>query len=721
MKTMKKIFAICLCLVMALSCVPSAFAASVADATIDESKTGSLTIYKYDWTNANKDGVWNEDSFISTGWRESYVEQVLGGAVPTGDANGKIDSVLGNGQISNGYAIKGVEFTILRIADIVTFTESANDGHDNYNLNQVLYGIDKTAGADFLAAIGLAGGAQRYENADKTGKLDSSKYYYQSDVLIKALSAALLDNATTVKNALESYVAASKDAIVMDLTNENGMTTKSGLELGLYLAVETKVPEMVTSTTNPFLVSVPMTTVSGNEHSASPEGGHEWNYDIVVYPKNDTGIVSLEKAVREAKEDTGKNNASNVITDGFAHNGTGSAGDVMEYQIISTLPMITSNATALSTYNFFDTLSEGLSYNKDLQDVKIEFFTDKECTNKVASWNMGSGKFTVSYSSDDRTMTVDITKAGLDEINGSAENVNGKLYTSYSNYTLRLTYTATINSDTTALLGQDGNCNEVVLTWKRSSGEYYDTLIDDCHVYTFGIDLTKLFYALDSKVAEDNGMFQHVKFKIYNNTDKYWVTATLNAVEGIYYVDGHVTEEADATIFTPVTSGADYGKIHIQGCEDDEYILTEIETANGYTLLKNNIHVSIVTADDATRPCDIYSKDTLGLLQNDPRYAFNGGKDLTLANIPQVQLAHNMLTASATVDGNPVVMLADEDSGNAEVALTVINTRGFDLPDTGDAGVWMYAASGLGMMFSGGAMLFLLGKRKNKEEETAQQ
>lgn len=45
-----------------------------------------------------KDGVWNVNSFTSTGVKESYVENILGGS----DANN-----LGNGETSNGYAIAG--------------------------------------------------------------------------------------------------------------------------------------------------------------------------------------------------------------------------------------------------------------------------------------------------------------------------------------------------------------------------------------------------------------------------------------------------------------------------------------------------------------------------------------------------------------------------------------------------------------------------------------
>lgn len=54
----------------------------------------------------------------------------------------------------------------------------------------------------------------------------------------------------------------------------------------------------------------------------------------------------------------------------------------------------------------------------------------------------------------------------------------------YSNYTARVTYSAVINSDKSFAFGEKGNENTVILTWKRTSGDYYDTLIDDCHVFS---------------------------------------------------------------------------------------------------------------------------------------------------------------------------------------------------------------------------------------------
>lgn len=715
MKTkLRKIVALCMVLMLCLSFPVGVSAAEAADATINMDASCSLTIYKYNFTNAMKDGVWDNSSFTSTGYRESYVEDVLGNAIRKGDANGSADNILGNGQNSNGYAIKGVGFTYLKVAEIVAFSESENDQHPDYNLTQVLYGFNKTAAAGLLKAIGLADGARRYENADTAEDLNHANYYYTSNTLNDALATALAANSTTVKDALEAFIQ-ENGGTSMDLTDENGKTMVQGLPVGLYLLVETKVPEMVTSTVNPFFVSLPMTTVSGNEHSSSLEGGHAWNYDVVVYPKNETGIPTLEKSVREAKADTGRNNGSDNITDGCGHNATASAGDTLEYQIISTLPTITSQATALKTYSFYDTLGEGLSYNKSAKDVRIEFFTDKDCTAKAASWLQGDGRFTVTYSGDDQHMTVEITQAGLDEINGKTENANGKLYVGYSNYTARVTYTAKLDSDASAVWGQEGNGNQVVLTWKRTSSEYYDTLTDDAHVYSFGLDLTKVFNGMDSAAAEGQGMFQRVKFKIYNETDGYWLTAARNDAEGVYYVNGHVAQEADASIFYPVTSGGKQGKIMIKGMEDDTYRITEVETANGYTLLKEPIHITITASDDDTRPCDIYSQDTLGVLQNDPHYSFGS---VPLANIPQKQLRHNHLTASATVDGNSVSMREDNGSANAEAPLTVVNNKGFDLPQTGDHGTWMYGTVGI-IVMTAAAFVVIAVLRKSKKQKEA--
>lgn len=639
MKTkIMKAICLCLALVLCFGSTISVSAAEVAGATIDETQKGSLTIFKYDLTNSENDGVW-DSSYVSTGVAdESGVNETM-----------------------KNYALEGVEFSFVKVADIVQFTESTADTRTDSHV-EVLYAIDKVQGADFLKALGLENGAQRYTNADA---LDADKYFYQTDVLIQALSTALIANSTMVKNAMEQYIAAV-GGTAMPLTDSFGKTKAENLALGLYLIVETKVPENVVSTTDPFLISLPMTSVNGTN---ATDGGSRWIYDVTVYPKNQTGDPTLEKTLRESKSDTGK-------TDAYAHTGTASGGDIVEYQIVSTLPTITSESTYLTTYTFVDTLSKGLSYAKG--DVVLEFFTDSACTDSVAKWTEADGKFSVAYNSVEtgETMTIAMTQTSLTEINTSkavysaADMVNS----GYSDLTLRITYAAKLDSDNSVVYGDDGNPNQVNLTWKRTSTDYYDMLADDCHLYTYGIDLTKKF-------SDGNGDFANVEFVLNNETDNYYVKAALNESEGVYYVTAHVADEADATHFIPVSSG----KVVVKGLEDDTYRISEVRTDNGYTLLKEDIEV-VISQTETTSLCD----DVSGSVE------------------------HHLLTASAKVDGNAVTMLADGGSANAEAPLTVVNTRGFDLPETGDNGTMMFTIVGI-LLMAGAVAVLLIANRKKSE------
>ena len=691
---MKKLYK-ALSLIMALAmmlCMPiAAHAAPVAEATIDCSRTGSMDIYKYDLTNSEKDGIW-DSSYVSTGVKdENGVEAILGD--PT-----RVSPLNENGN-AYGYAIKGIEFTYVKVADIRTYTES-EDGVEHV---EVLYGIAPNATNNaFLSAIGVSTD-DRYAPADN--EVDGIKmFYYRSDTLIDGLRAALDANATTVKNALEKY-AHDNHGVAMTETDAYGHTSARDLPLGLYLLIETRVPEMVTDTTAPFFVSLPMTSVNGTNAN---DGGTRWIYDVTMYPKNLTGIPSLEKTLRENKNDTGKHGGSATdITDGYAHTGTASSGDTIDYQIISTLPSITSAASYLTDYSFVDTLSKGVSYKKG--DVVLEFFKDDACTDKVATWTEQSDRFLVSYNAaanGDSVMTITMTASGLNEINTSKAvyTEDSMVNSGYSDCTLRITYQGVMNSDSSVTYGDAGNPNSVVLTWKRSNTSYYDTLVDDCHLYIYGIDITKRF-------SDGKGDMSKVVFIVHNDTDNYFLTGKLNESEGVWYVTGHVAEEKDATHFIPTKEG----KLIIKGVEDDSYTMTEVRTDNAYTLLKNSISV-IITQKESDKLCGIYGTDVLGLVQNDPRYAdVDPG---LFHNMPQKHLEHKFLTAAATVDKNKVNMTKDGSSENAYVPFTVINTRGFDLPQTGGEGNWLFPVIGLcGLTLCVGGMLLVMRKKPKAENE----
>ncbi|MBQ5476107.1 MAG: hypothetical protein IIT65_15885, partial [Lachnospiraceae bacterium] len=117
-------------------------------------------------------------------------------------------------------------------------------------------------------------------------------YYYESDTLINALRNKLDANATEIKNKLENVVK-TQGGTAMPETDAYGHSEVHDLDLGLYLVVETRVPEDVVCTTAPFFASLPMTTIDGAA----------WNYDLTLYPKNATGSPSLEKTLREDQAD----------------------------------------------------------------------------------------------------------------------------------------------------------------------------------------------------------------------------------------------------------------------------------------------------------------------------------------------------------------------------------------------------------------------------------
>lgn len=675
MKRLKKALALALALA-AIICMPvHASAAQESNSYgIDFSKTVSVDIYKYDLTSAEKDGVWNS-SYVSTGVRdEDGVESILGNTQI-------VNQLAGNGE-AYGYAIKGVEFSYLKIADICTYTDVDN----NTSNTQVLYGIEHNDTTDkFLAALGLTTD-DRYSAAD-----NDNVYAYRSDVLIDALKNALTNNATSVKNALETYVR-ENGGTAMPETDGYGHSSVSNLPLGLYLFVETRVPEMVTETTAPFLVSLPMTSTADNA---------SWLYNVTLYPKNLTGIPTLEKTVREAKSSSGKNNGSAAIDDGFAHTATASVGDVLEYQIISTLPSITSVASYLTDYSFIDTAEKGIPYLQN--GVTLEFFKDAACTDKIATWTEADGKFNVSYTTNDNgyVMSIAMTETGLDEINTSkAVYADASMVNSgYSDCTLRITYSAQL--DKSANYGDNGNTNDVVLTWKRTNSSYYDTLIDDCHVYVFGLDLTKKF-------SDGKGDLSKVEFCLQNDADDYYVVAKYDESAKAYYVTGSTDDKAKTTRFTPRSDG----RLLIYGLENDAYTITELKTDGAYTLLKNGIGL-VISVGESSTVCDVYSSDVLGLIQNDPRYA--DVEEGLFHNMPQKHLEHKLLTASAKVDNKQVTLGSDNGSANAFVPLTVVNTKGFDLPKTGGYGNWMFPAVGLSLVAVAVVVIYFAFRDKKKE------
>ena len=198
MKLFKRITALAMTAVMALSMCVGVSAADEASATIDTSRAASLTLYKYDMTSAEADGTWTTSSYVSTGLQDESVNTALA-----------------------EYAIQGVEFSYVKLADLSIYKGVSSDGQQETIPLYAFTENTKTGSAEtteFLAALDLTtDDAYRTDHDSNQNRV----WYFESDTLIDALSASLEANATAAKTALEAYMSAN-DGTAMPETDENG-------------------------------------------------------------------------------------------------------------------------------------------------------------------------------------------------------------------------------------------------------------------------------------------------------------------------------------------------------------------------------------------------------------------------------------------------------------------------------------------------------------------
>ena len=155
------------------------------------------------------------------------------------------------------------------------------------------------------------------------------------------------------------------------------------------------------------------------------------------------------------------------------------------------------------------------------------------------------------------------------------------------------------------------------------------------------------------------------------------------------------------------------GTIESLAPEVKDLTRTEMTELMEYIFSLSEVQRAVISQKESTESCTIYASDALGLIQNDPRYAKVIQSDADLKNIPQKHLEHKLLTASATVSGKNVNMTEDNGSANAEAPLTVVNTRGFDLPTTGDNGTMMFTIVGILLMVGAAVVLYAVSSKKS--------
>ncbi len=150
-----------------------------------------------------------------------------------------------------------------------------------------------------------------------------------ADELVKYYDGITEGNAVTYKDYFDSTTEFTASTLRSDVkskevkdqdeesgekkTDVYGKVEFTGLHVGLYLVIETTLPQAVTQKADPFLVSIPMTRIGAGKDETTNPNNEVWMYDVTVYPKNSIaqGNVTLEK-----KGVTGSDTAHAVGLDG---------------------------------------------------------------------------------------------------------------------------------------------------------------------------------------------------------------------------------------------------------------------------------------------------------------------------------------------------------------------------------------------------------------------
>lgn len=315
--------------------------------------------------------------------------------------------------------------------------------------------------------------------------------------------------------------------------------------------------------------------------------------------------------------------------------------------------------------NIGDTVNYKVTYSVPVTENGLESLVITDTMSKGLTFNESSDRVTV-YNGDKEVKNYSVEK-GVDSSTG--EQIITITFTpkyckslaTDSTQKFTITYTATLNEK--AVLGQTGNTNKVQLKY-TNKGEEEKTISPDpgkdTKVFTYGIDLLKKGEGTDT-------VLKNVKFKL---TDENGAAINVEKTSEGYYTRILTTS---ATNPSNIVTTDDNGKIYIRGLKPGTYQLKETETNAGYVLLKEPVKIEI--AEDSTIP----------------------GK------------------ATATVGDKKVTMQADQKnsgSDTAEVPLTVVNSKGFDLPATGGRGIALFTIAGIAIVAAAGSLLFMRKRSK---------
>lgn len=622
-------------------------------ATIDTTKTGSITIHKYEY---------NES----------------GGEAGTGETTDV------NKVPSDAKALEGAGFTIYKVADIDDLAKYYNANPeslpsvDDYltdgeiNASKVLETKSevKTDNAGIAKFDNLALGFYVVVETTTPDKVttpvkpfivsvpmttkDGDNWLYDVHVYPKnkttyggvtlektGKDGTKLEGVTFIlqKQNGSSWVNVTKNENTGDdltlKTDKDGRITVEGLSQGKYRFIETD-----RGTNNGYI----MDGATVYEFTVTADGkivydGKTEN-NIIITVKNEK--PDMTKQVKERDKDNWKQDADYNV------------GDMVPYKITINVP---SNITNLKEFTLTDTPT-----NLDDKEVSLQCEGSDVDLNAYSVAKEGEHGFKITFTTENMASYAGkqiVVTYNAELLGGAVTTINGNQNTAKLEYSNKI------------LPGQDDKDNP-----NRPENPDIkpgkDSIEDSAVVYTFKLQILKKAEKADGTPLQD------VEFDLYKEVSK----ETINAITGAKAKNvGLDSEKYWLKINTDPLKTDENGEVSQSGLANGTYYLVETKTNKNYNLLKEPVKVELNIVYTTTTKTEWVTDE-------------NGVKTLVKNEITKTEFKEGSDTSTGT---------------HTE---TIINKKGFTLPITGGMGTVLFSIAGFALM-AGAAFVLLKGRRKD--------
>ena len=508
--------------------------------------------------------------------------------------------------------------------------------------------------------------------------------------------------------------AASMNAIntYTQTTNASGYANFSNLPLGIYLVQETDGPSQITGRVADFVVSIPMTS----------ENGESWNYDVKVYPKNETSYTTITvdksdysdgSAIAGAKFKLQKfyNNAWSDVESNITTGATGTVTPSSKLAYGGTYRLIETEAPNGYILDHTNNTTEFyIDYNGHTCDTTnhtvldaqnpytVAITNSKPAVEKFIDKSEGQGTDLVKQTTVNHTSGDDFDYY---VVKVTTPNVDMK---TLSKFTVTDTIKNCLGGSVAVVKMTNSEGTSIVSS--KGPGGYSSGVQNNGGDWIVTVD----FCTEDNSVFTKNSDYYiYIKCKIYTAAD----TTVKNKATLTYTQD--TAEETNDTMDSDETSFG-VGGYEAKKVDENNAALAGAEFKLYATLADANAGTNALTAFDANtgRFTTTFASANNGLIRiRDIYYGddiMNDSQDYYLVETKAPSNDYNLLST-------PIKITVTRGSGSLSNTNTVIkNVKKTTLPLTGGNGAFIWTIIGI-VCVGAAASVFVLSKKSSKKDK----